>query len=202
MFKNAGKTLEGLGSGFLTNLGLGKGGGAFGRGGILGTGLKVGGSIGKMFSDERLKHNISKVSSSSQVDSMLGGMNAYSYSYLGENNQRLGVMAQEMEKSSLGKRFVVDTPYGKMIDPGVVGPLLAHGAMGSGGSPPSYKSNTLTTSASSLDVVVAEAIYSLIERLDDREEPSVNVYTDIQGQNRAAIDAYKSEVFERSARSA
>jgi hypothetical protein len=52
----------------------------------------------------------------------LNNLHAYNYRYKNPNapgampGQRTGVMAQDIEKSEIGKQFVKDTPNGKMVD--------------------------------------------------------------------------------------
>lgn len=58
------------------------------------------------------------------VQKMLDQLSAFSYRYKNPNapgaapGQRLGVMAQDLERSPLGRTFVRETPNGKMVDYG------------------------------------------------------------------------------------
>jgi hypothetical protein len=83
-------------------------------------------------SDERQKE---KLPSASNVQDMLDQLQAYKYRYKNPNapgaapGERLGVMAQDLEKSPLGKKFVKETPNGKMVDYGqMAGTQLAASA--------------------------------------------------------------------------
>ncbi len=90
-------------------------------GGIIDAGTK----LWNLFSDEDLKTNKQEMSDN-EVDNMLGKLTAYKYRYKGNNNpQTAGVMAQDMEKTSM-RGSVVDTPAGKMISGNeVMGKALA-----------------------------------------------------------------------------
>jgi hypothetical protein len=71
-------------------------------------------------SDRNLKKNIK--SGDKEAYSFLDALSASKYKYKepekdGEGEQ-LSVMAQELEKTEVGKRFVKDTPRGKMVDYG------------------------------------------------------------------------------------
>ena len=55
------------------------------------------------------------------VGKLLDSLRAYNYEYKNEEygkGRRLGIMAQDLEKTKLGKRAVVDTPVGKVVDVG------------------------------------------------------------------------------------
>ena len=79
-----------------------------------------------MFSDRKVKKNIRAAKSSDlmgtkAIDGFLNDLYAYQYNYKdpahGEGKQ-VGVMAQDLEKSQLGKQMVENTPQGKMVDYG------------------------------------------------------------------------------------
>jgi hypothetical protein len=70
-----------------------------------------------MASDERLKRNISD--GDNAVDEMLENLKPYRYSYIDERfgkGPRLGIMAQDMERSAAGRDVVTETTDGKMLD--------------------------------------------------------------------------------------
>jgi hypothetical protein len=73
-----------------------------------------------MASDENLKEDIK--SGSGKIQSFLDAIAAHDYKYrpeAGEDSKRhVSPMAQELEKSEVGKGMVVDTPSGKMVDYG------------------------------------------------------------------------------------
>ena len=62
-------------------------------GGLMGMGGKIGAALpwATMFSDERLKENVEKVGK-------LDGHSLYRYNYKGDDQEQIGVMAQEVEK--------------------------------------------------------------------------------------------------------
>jgi Chaperone of endosialidase len=86
--------------------------------------LQVGGQLGAaalmpgaMASDERLKEEITDAGS--EVDAMLDALHAKAYKYKDEKwgkGRRAGIMAQDLERSEAGKRIVMDTPEGKLLD--------------------------------------------------------------------------------------
>lgn len=71
-------------------------------------------------SDEEQKKDIQE--QSNNVKGMLDNLKAYSYRYKdpsqpGTNkDENLGIMAQDLEKSKMGKQAVFEAPHGKMID--------------------------------------------------------------------------------------
>ena len=76
------------------------------------------------FSDKKLKKNVRSArprATTKQVDSFLNNLSAVRYEYANPSHgtgRRLGVLAQDMERSTLGREAVVETPAGKMIDIG------------------------------------------------------------------------------------
>ena len=106
------------------------GGSSFGQD-LLKTGLMgfVGGAMGKMgmawmASDKKLKKKVKSAkprATREDVGKLLDSLRAYNYEYKNEEygkGRRLGIMAQDLEKTKLGKRAVVDTPVGKVVDVG------------------------------------------------------------------------------------
>jgi hypothetical protein len=86
----------------------------------------LGGSAAMAFSDENLKEEIkpSKDEANKMVDSFMDALKSYTYEYKNKKNgnkenpegEVTSVMAQDLEKSELGKKMVKDTPEGKMVD--------------------------------------------------------------------------------------
>jgi len=80
----------------------------------LGTYAALGGS------DIRMKKDIR--GADSEVEGFLDALNAYQYQYknpskpYAEPGAFVGIMAQDLEKSSMGKSFVKDTPEGKVLN--------------------------------------------------------------------------------------
>jgi hypothetical protein len=73
--------------------------------------------IAAMASDRKLKKNIRDADG--DVEDFMKGLKAYKYDYKDEKfgeGKRLGIMAQDLEKTKLGKRAVIDTDEGKMVD--------------------------------------------------------------------------------------
>ena len=76
------------------------------------------------FSDKNLKKNIKKAKDKDlmnpkEIDGFLNDLYAYQYNYKDSNHgagKQVGVMAQDLEKTQLGKQMVEDTPQGKQIN--------------------------------------------------------------------------------------
>jgi hypothetical protein len=81
-------------------------------------------------SDEKAKTDISY--DPKDVEKFMGRIKASSYDYkkeyqdspLASKNREIGVMAQDLEKSKLGKEAVKDTPKGKIVDYDNLGPKM------------------------------------------------------------------------------
>ena len=75
-------------------------------------------------SDYRLKTDINELQveeslSLEQIDELLTVLTPYTFQYKDQTygaGKRFGIMAQDLEKSDVGKQFVIDTPVGKMVD--------------------------------------------------------------------------------------
>ncbi len=86
----------------------------------IGTGVTA---IGMMMSDEREKKNIREVDPSEFLDKITG----YSFEYKDKGHgdgKKMGVMAQDLEKTEAGRKMVVDGPDGKMVDYSQAGPEI------------------------------------------------------------------------------
>lgn len=89
----------------------------------------IGSGILDFFSDENLKDNVKK--DDFDIDSFLNNLTNYKYTYnrkakdmgMPANTQH-GVMAQDLEKSSIGDSLVHNTPDGKMVDYSKSAPVL------------------------------------------------------------------------------
>lgn len=84
--------------------------------GMVGSLIEGGAKIGAAMSDEKKKTNIEDYSSEEFLDKL----KPYTYDYKnpekdGEGRQA-GVMAQDLEKTEVGKQSVIDTDEGKMVD--------------------------------------------------------------------------------------
>lgn len=82
----------------------------------------VGKKLKKVFSDERLKQNIKPADN--EVENFMDDLSPHKYQYKdkvadkpgGGRGNRISVMAQELEKSKLGKKTVSNEKDGKMVD--------------------------------------------------------------------------------------
>lgn len=121
-------------------MGGGGGGGAGAAGGIAsaagGAGglMEMIGPLAAAMSDERQKKDISQGNGDEGVKKFIDALSAYKYKYKDPQangaGEHLGVMAQDLEKSDIGKTMVHDTPEGKVVDFGKAGgALLATQAM-------------------------------------------------------------------------
>jgi len=73
-----------------------------------------GGGMAAMFSDERLKENIAAVSKE-DLEEMKPLLKAFAFNYKNDEHGKgewVGVMAQDLEKSKLGKSLVFENEYG------------------------------------------------------------------------------------------
>jgi hypothetical protein len=85
-------------------------------GGIINTGSAALSMLA--MSDRRVKTDVER-ESDADVDDFLSALEAYAYRYKGESPQspeRHGVMAQDLEKSRIGRGLVHDSPWGKQVD--------------------------------------------------------------------------------------
>lgn len=80
--------------------------------------LSGGGAIGALaLSDKRAKKDIKPADK--DVDDLLDNLKPSSFKYKDESNgegEQTGIMAQDLEKSKVGKKMVHETPKGKMVD--------------------------------------------------------------------------------------
>ena len=72
-------------------------------------------------SDKNSKKNMKKTDGEARekVGEFLNALDAYSFEYKNEKDgkgEHAGVMAQDLEKSEMGKQMVKDTPEGKVVD--------------------------------------------------------------------------------------
>lgn len=85
----------------------------------MGGGL-LSGAAGALMSDENEKKN--KKSASKEMKDFLDKISSKSYKYKDTSKPgtvegtRYGILAQDLEKSKVGKSFVSETPHGKMVD--------------------------------------------------------------------------------------
>lgn len=82
--------------------------------------LGTAGGLALAFSDEKAKKNVS--SDAGEVQKFLDSLESKEFEYLdpkkpgAAQGKRFGIMAQDLEKSSMGKSLVHNTPQGKMVD--------------------------------------------------------------------------------------
>jgi len=94
----------------------------------IGAGLQAVGTVAASMSDVNAKKNIQGASGG--IDEFLSMLSPSTYQYKDPNaqgaapGQHTGVMAQDLEKSALGRQLVIDGPNGKMVDYQKAVPLL------------------------------------------------------------------------------
>lgn len=91
---------------------------------LLGGAAGLAGAIA--LSDRRLKKGIK--GGEKEADSFLKALTAHRYSYKDEGHgkgEHLGIMAQDLERTELGKRAVIDTPAGKAVHGARLATMLA-----------------------------------------------------------------------------
>ena len=77
----------------------------------------AGAAILTAFSDMNMKENVKD--GNDPIKGFLDAISAYQYDYKdGSGDNRVGVMAQDLEKSPVTEQMVQDTPEGKMVDYG------------------------------------------------------------------------------------
>jgi hypothetical protein len=113
------------GIGSLLGAGLGAASMAFGvplpvAAGLISAGGGLGGQIGQMVSDERMKSNVRD--GNSDAKAMLDALSAKKYDKFGE--EEVGIMAQDLEKSKAGDKMVEEVEGVKTIPKGF-GEVLA-----------------------------------------------------------------------------
>src|SRR5688572_32133334 len=90
----------------------------------------VGGALGAIGSDVRGKDNVQ--ASGLTATEVVGGLRPITYEYkpgFGEPGQRVGIPAQDLERTPAGASIVMNTPHGKMLDAGQLAALaVAKGA--------------------------------------------------------------------------
>jgi hypothetical protein len=106
---------------------------AQGVGGMLDVGVEEAGGLGglaAMFSDERVKEDISY--DDREMEEFLNSLEPASYNYkpevqnspLASKERQIGVMAQDLEKSKMGNESVRDTSAGKIVNYDEMGPKM------------------------------------------------------------------------------
>jgi hypothetical protein len=90
------------------------------QGQLIGGLISGGAALAAAASDKNMKKNIS--AAKKDTASFLNALSAQKYNYKDESKpgtspgKNYGIMAQDLEKSPMGKSLVIDTPDGKMVD--------------------------------------------------------------------------------------
>ena len=96
---------------------LGAPGGEGIGGKLLGAGIGAAASIGAAAAASSDRSRKKKIKPAGRdMKDFLSKLKDYSFEYKNESKPRYGIMAQDLEKSKVGRTFVMDTPEGKMVD--------------------------------------------------------------------------------------
>ncbi len=142
--KITGGIISGISGGLGQAVGMGGGGGALGASGGAATdfaalggagGASLGGFAGQLsvapevaaLSDEREKTKISTKKAAEKIKEFLDNLEPAEYEYKNKdygNDKHISVMAQQLEKTDIGKKFVKDVDNKKFIDYGHALPMM------------------------------------------------------------------------------
>ncbi len=92
---------------------------------MLGAAIPAAGLVAAM-SDRRLKEKV--VDGEKDADDFIKGLRAYKFEYKDPKHgagERVGIMAQDLEKSKAGRTAVVETPHGKAVHGGHLATAIA-----------------------------------------------------------------------------
>ncbi len=81
------------------------------------------GEIGKFFSDKTLKEDM--VDGTEDIGAFLDSIKPTTYKYKGGDKKFHGIIAQDLEKTVLGKKHVEETPLGKLVNFENLGTIVA-----------------------------------------------------------------------------
>lgn len=85
-------------------------------------------AAGMAMSDRRAKTDVK--TADADADALVDGLKAYTWRYKDERHgtgRQIGIMAQDLERSKLGKQAVIDTPDGKIVHGAKLATALAAG---------------------------------------------------------------------------
>ena len=159
------------------------------RGGIVsgvlgGIGGAIGGdiggvisSVGNIFSDRGVKTFRGGGMTESQQTDMLRKVQPQTFRYKSGGPVQTGFMAQDLQKSSFGRQFVHDSPVGKYVDGGIIGPLLASQSIMQSRMD-SYQMGGQIAADSGMSEALLQGIIDAIRDQD----MNVNVYTNTEDE--------------------
>ena len=155
-----------------------------GRGILQGIGGTIGGDVGKVitsvgniFSDRGVKTFRGGGMTESQQTDMLRKVQPQTFRYKSGGPVQTGFMAQDLQKSSFGRQFVHDSPVGKYVDGGIIGPLLASQSIMQSRMD-SYQMGGQIASDSGMSEALLQGIIDAIRDQD----MNVNVYTNTEDE--------------------
>ena len=145
-----------------------------------GTGTVLGGitnAVSNIFSDRNVKTFRSGGMTESQQTDMLRKVQPQTFRYKSGGPVQTGFMAQDLQRSSFGRQFVHDSPVGKYVDGGIIGPLLASQSIMQSRMD-SYQMGGQIASDSGMSEALLQGIIDAIRDQD----MNVNVYTNTEDE--------------------
>ena len=143
-------------------------------GGVIGA---VGSGVSSLFSDRGVKTFRGGGMTESQQTDMLRKVQPQTYRYKSGGPVQTGFMAQDLQRSSFGRQFVHDSPVGKYVDGGIIGPLLASQSIMQSRMD-SYQMGGQIAADSGMSEALLQGIIDAIRDQD----MNVNVYTNTEDE--------------------
>ena len=113
----------------------------------------------------------------SQQTDLLRKVQPQTYRYKSGGPVQTGFMAQDLQKSSFGRQFVHDSPVGKYVDGGIIGPHLASQSIMQSRMD-SYQMGGQIAADSGMSEALLQGIIDAIRDQD----MNVNVYTNTEDE--------------------
>lgn len=145
-----------------------------------GSGTVLGGitnTVSNIFSDRGVKTFRGGGMTESQQTDMLRKVQPQTFRYKSGGPVQTGFMAQDLQRSSFGRQFVHDSPVGKYVDGGIIGPLLASQSIMQSRMD-SYQMGGQIASDSGMSEALLQGIIDAIRDQD----MNVNVYTNTEDE--------------------
>jgi tape measure domain-containing protein len=134
-------------------------------------------SVGNIFSDRGVKTFRGGGMTESQQTDMLRKVQPQTFRYKSGGPVQTGFMAQDLQRSSFGRQFVHDSPVGKYVDGGIIGPLLASQSIMQSRMD-SYQMGGQIAADSGMSEALLQGIIDAIRDQD----MNVNVYTNTEDE--------------------
>jgi hypothetical protein len=129
-----------------------------------------------IFSDRSVKSFRSGGMTESQQTDVLRKVQPHTYRYKSGGPVQTGFMAQDLERTSFGRQYVHNSPAGKYVDGGIIGPLLASQSIMQSRMD-SYQGGGVVAPSG-----ISEALLQgIIDAIQD-QDMNVNVYTNTEDE--------------------